>query len=115
MVKCLTLFHFLNLTLQLLTIVNEGKTAASFWCQVAAWVTDMFWNFYFVKKYKIAKNSKTTKAREKISTDLESLEFKKKFDICLTESKTNLYLWFTDTLIENRLINGTCQLSCCKY
>ncbi len=110
MVKCLTLFQFLNLTLQLLTIVNEGKTAASFCCPVAAWVTDMFCNFYFAKNHKIAKNSKTTKAREKISTHLESLEFKKKFDICLTESKTNLYLSFTDILIENRHIIGTCQL-----
>jgi hypothetical protein len=34
---------------------------------------DMFCNFYLVKSYKIAKNSTTTKAREKISTDLESL------------------------------------------
>ncbi len=57
----------------------------------------------------------TTKAKEKISTDLESIEFKKKFDKCLTESKTNLYLWFTDILTEKRLIIGTCQLSCCKY
>jgi hypothetical protein len=37
----------------------------------------MFCNFYLVKTYKIAKNSTTTKAREKISTDLESLEFQK--------------------------------------
>jgi hypothetical protein len=28
-----------------------------------------------VKNHKIAKNSTTTKAREKISTDLESLDF----------------------------------------
>jgi hypothetical protein len=34
----------------------------------------MFGKFYLVKNYKIAKNSTTTKAREKISTDLESLE-----------------------------------------
>jgi len=43
--------------------------------QVAAWVPDMFCNFYFMKNHKIAKNSTTTKARDKISTDLESLEF----------------------------------------
>ncbi len=36
---------------------------------------DMFCNFYFVKNHKIANNSMTTKAREKICTDLESLEF----------------------------------------
>jgi len=32
-------------------------------------------NFYLVKNHKIAKNSTTTKARENISADLESLEF----------------------------------------
>ncbi len=34
-------------------------------------VPDMFLNFYLVKNHKIAKNSIATKAREKISTDLE--------------------------------------------
>jgi hypothetical protein len=53
----------------------EGESAASFCCQVAAWVPDMFCNFYLVKNHKIAKNSTTAKVREKISTDLESLEF----------------------------------------
>jgi hypothetical protein len=42
---------------------------------VAAWVSDMFCNFNLVKNPKIADNSTTTKAREKMSTDLESLEF----------------------------------------
>jgi hypothetical protein len=41
---------------------------------VAAWVPDVFCYFNLVKNYKIAKNSTTTKAREKISTDLKSLE-----------------------------------------
>jgi hypothetical protein len=54
---------------------NEGKSSASFCRQVAALVPDMFYNFYLVKNHKIAKNSTTTKAREKISTFLESLEF----------------------------------------
>jgi hypothetical protein len=36
----------------------------------------MFFNFYAVKNHKIAKNSTITKAREKISGDLESLEYK---------------------------------------
>jgi hypothetical protein len=31
--------------------------------------------FFFVKNHKIADNSTTATAREKISTDLESLEF----------------------------------------
>jgi hypothetical protein len=49
-----------------MTGFNEGKPAASFCQQVAAWFQDMFWNFYIVKNHKIAKNSTTTKAREKI-------------------------------------------------
>jgi hypothetical protein len=48
---------------------NDGKLAASFYHQVAAWFPDMFCNFYLVKNNKIAKNSTTTKAREKIITD----------------------------------------------
>jgi hypothetical protein len=39
---------------------------------MAALVPDVF---YLVKNHKIANNSATTEAREKISTDLESLEF----------------------------------------
>jgi hypothetical protein len=54
---------------------NEGKSAASFCGQVAAWFPDMFCNFYLVKIHKIVKNSTMTKAREKICTDLETLEF----------------------------------------
>jgi hypothetical protein len=40
----------------------------------AAWVPDMFHNFYLVKNHKIAKNSAATKARETINTDLEFFE-----------------------------------------
>jgi hypothetical protein len=54
---------------------NEGKSAASFCHQVAALVPDMFCNFYLVKIHKIANNSATPEAREKISAYLESLEF----------------------------------------
>jgi hypothetical protein len=35
----------------------------------------MFCNFYLMKSHKIANNSKTAKAREKISIVLESLKF----------------------------------------
>jgi len=49
-------------------------------------------NFYLVKNHKIAQNSTTTKAREKTSTDLESLEFYKFFDVCLTKFKNNKIL-----------------------
>jgi len=54
---------------------NEWESPASFCHQVAAWFPDMFCNFYVVKNHKTATNSTTTKAREKISTALESLEF----------------------------------------
>ncbi len=55
----------------------RGESAASFSATfVAALFTDMFCNFYLVKSHTFAlKNSLTTKARVKISTDLESLEF----------------------------------------
>ncbi len=53
----------------------RGKLAASVCRQVAALVPDMFCNFYLVKKCKIAKNSTTAKAAQKMGTDLESLEF----------------------------------------
>jgi hypothetical protein len=48
--------------------VNLGKSAVSFYRQVAALVPDMFCNFYLVQNHKIANNSATSKAREKIST-----------------------------------------------
>ncbi len=44
---------------------NEGKSAASLCSQVAPLFPDIFLNFYLVKNLKIAKNSTTTKAREK--------------------------------------------------
>jgi hypothetical protein len=42
-----------------------GKSAASFYHQVAAWIPDMFWIFYLVKNHKIANNSTTAEDREK--------------------------------------------------
>ncbi len=72
--------------------MNERKSATSFCRQVAAGVQDMFCNFYLVKNPKIAKNSTTAKAREKISTDLEYLELREIFDVCLTKSKNNQIL-----------------------
>ncbi len=48
---------------------NEGISVS------AALVPDMLCSFCLVKNNKIANNSATTEAREKISTDLESLEF----------------------------------------
>jgi hypothetical protein len=54
---------------------NEGKLAANFCWQVAALVPDMSSNFYFMQNHKITISLVATKAREKISTYLESLEF----------------------------------------
>ncbi len=54
--------------------VNQDKSAASFCCQVAAWVSDMFRNFHLEKNQKIAINSTTTEFREKNSTFLESIK-----------------------------------------
>ncbi len=73
-------------------LFNEGKSYASLYCQVTAWFPDMFCNFYLVKNHKIDKNSTTTKAREQISTHLESLEFSKKIYACLTKFKNNQIL-----------------------
>ncbi len=70
----------------------EEKLAASFYPQVAAWVRDMFCNFYFVKNHKIAKNSTIAKAREKISADLESLDFYQKIEVCSTKFENNQIL-----------------------
>jgi hypothetical protein len=53
---------------------NEGKSAANFCWQVAALVPDMLSNFNFVQNHKIVISLVATKAREKISTYLESLE-----------------------------------------
>jgi len=75
-----------------LLVSNKEESAASFCCQVAEWFPDMFCNFYLVKIHKIAKNSATTKAREKISTDLEFLELLKKFNVCLTNFRNNQVL-----------------------
>ncbi len=48
---------------------NEGKSAVSFCYLVAACVSDLFCNFYFVKNHKIVSNSATANTRENVSTD----------------------------------------------
>jgi hypothetical protein len=50
--------------------ISEEKSAASFCCQVAAWIPDMFCNLNLVKNHEIANNSASTEAREKISKDV---------------------------------------------
>ena len=62
---------------------NQDKSAARLCHHATAGVPDMFCNFYLVKSHKIANNSAATEARKKISTDLESFECSKIFDVCL--------------------------------
>ena len=75
-----------------LLVSNKRESAASFCCQVSEWFPDMFCNFYSEKIHKIAKNSATAKAREKIRTDLEFLELLKTFNVCLTNFRNNQVL-----------------------
>ncbi len=57
--------------------------------QVGTWVPNMFCKIYLMKNHKIAKNPTATKAREKISRDLKSLEF---FGVCSTKFRINQIL-----------------------
>jgi hypothetical protein len=57
-----------------LSSIRNIFVAASFCRLVAAPLPDVFATFIFLKNHKIAKNLTTTNAREKISTDFESLE-----------------------------------------
>ncbi len=68
-------------------IVIQDNLAANFYGQVAAWVPDMLCDFHLVKNHKIANISTTTKVREKISANWESLEFQIFFYVCLTKFK----------------------------
>ncbi len=88
---------------------NEGKWAASFCCQAAALVPDMFCNFYLGKNHKIAENWTATNAVEKISTDLESLEFYNFLNVCLTNFKNNQILHYKIScrfLVTTKLFSG---------
>ncbi len=55
---------------------------------MAAWVPEMFHNLLLAKNHKISNNLTTAEAREKISADLESLDFFVHF----TELKNNQLL-----------------------
>jgi hypothetical protein len=55
----------ISLCIITISINNYNKSAAFFCHQVAAWIADMFCNFYFAKNYKLAKYSTTTEAGEK--------------------------------------------------
>ncbi len=76
---------------------------------MAALVPDMFCNIYLVKNHKIANNSATTKATEKIGTYLDSLEVLKSFDMCLTKFEIYQFLHSKIShrfLVTNKLFRG---------
>jgi hypothetical protein len=54
----------------------------------------MFYNFHKVKNPKIMNNSTTAGAREKLSVDFESLEFKNSFYISQTACKNSQILFY---------------------
>ncbi len=55
-----------------------------------AWVSDMFGNFYLVKNHKIANNSATNKAREKLSAHSESVDFLKSLNFYFMKLATDI-------------------------
>ncbi len=59
---------------------------------MAAWVHVMFCNFYSIKNHRIVYDSATSEGREKVGADLESLKFKKIFDVFLIRFKDNQIL-----------------------
>ncbi len=73
---------------------------------MAALVPDMF---YILKNHKIVNNSATTEAREEISTYLETLNFYKFLDTCLTkfENYQNLLNKISHKfLVATKLLSG---------
>ncbi len=69
-----------------------GEISWQFLPPGGSWFPDMAFNFYSMKNHKIAKNSTTARAREKMSTFLESLEFYKFIDVHLAKFKNNQIL-----------------------
>ncbi len=61
-----------------------GWTRCQFLLLGGSIVTGMLWSFYLVKNNKITNSWTTTKAREKIHTHLELLQFNKFFKACST-------------------------------
>jgi hypothetical protein len=71
--------------------IKQGKSAACFCHQVAAWVPDMFSNFYFMKNHNIAKTKQPLKL-EKNKHSFGILGILEFFDIYLTNVKINQIL-----------------------
>jgi hypothetical protein len=68
---------------------KQDKSVASFCHRVAAWILDIFRNFYIVRNCRSANNSTTAEAREKISAHTESIDFINFFGVCLNKFKNN--------------------------
>jgi len=62
---------------------KEDKSAASFGRQVAAWVPDMFCNFYLTKNHKIANNSTNTDATRTNEHRFWNLRIFRNFFMCV--------------------------------
>ncbi len=65
----------------------KDKSAASFCCQVATWVPDIVFNFYFVKNHKIANNSSTKVRENKLRFGILII-----FYVCLAKFRSNQIL-----------------------
>ncbi len=68
------------------------KSAASLYRKVAAWVLDIFCNFYLVKNHKIANDSTTAQARGNVHRFRILRNLEKKIDAGLTKLKNNQIL-----------------------
>jgi hypothetical protein len=56
---------------------------------MAAWLPDGFCNFLLAKITKLIITQQPIKREKKMSADFESLEFQKKFNICLNKFKND--------------------------
>jgi hypothetical protein len=69
------LYRVIHAALLFKSDTNWDKSAANICLWVAAWVPDMFCNFHEGKNHESSNNSRTTGAREKLSANVEYLEF----------------------------------------
>ncbi len=78
------------LSLSLKRKVNDDEPAAIFSRQVAAWVPDKFWKFYFIKKITKLLITKQPFKLEKKSTQMWNSEnFRKTIDVGFAKLKKN--------------------------
>ncbi len=90
---------------------NQDKSAASFCCQVGAWVQDMLFNFYLAKEHKNVNYSSAAEAEGKTSADMESLNFYI-FIVCLTNMKKTVKVYFKN---QAQIYRKTQDIYCLKH